>query len=153
VRRSRSRSLARTKSFASRSRTRPLPLRAAASRTRQCFVDSSSTSYNWGLFTQTFFSFPGKNGAPDVGIVNIQPIFTYKVGGGRSLSLGNSALTYDTERSRWTSLLASVNYGQVVSFWGNKWRPNVEAAYDFQNDFGNQKWVIRLGIQLLVPAP
>ena len=50
------------------------------------------------------------------------------LGGGRSLSLGNSALVYDMESSRWTSLLLSVNYGQVVSFLGYKWRPNSRSA-------------------------
>ncbi len=44
-----------------------------------------------GLFTQAFFSFAGKSSAPDVGLINIQPIFSYQLGGGRSLSLGNSA--------------------------------------------------------------
>jgi hypothetical protein len=45
-----------------------------------------------------------------------------------------------------------VNYGQVVSLWGQKWRPNVEVGYDFKNDVGNQKWVVRAGVALLVPA-
>jgi hypothetical protein len=116
------------------------------------FVNSSSKQYNWGLFAQTFFSFAGKDTAGDVVIVNLQPFYSYQLGGGRSLSLGNSALIYDTERSRWSSLLAGVNYGQVVTFWGHKWRPNVEAGYDFKDDFGNQKWVIRAGMVLLVPA-
>jgi hypothetical protein len=116
------------------------------------FVNSSSKQFNWGLFMQTFFSFAGKASAPDVGLINIQPIFSYQLGGGRSLSLGNSALVYDTERSRWASLLLSVNYGQVVTFWGHKWRPNFEVGYDFKDDVGNQQWVIRAGIALLLPV-
>jgi len=93
----------------------------------------------------------GKGSVPDVGILNFQPIFSYQLGGGRSLSLGNSALVYDTEKSRWASLFASVNYGQVVSFAGQKWRPNFEVGYDFKDDPGNPKWVIRAGISLLLP--
>ena len=85
------------------------------------FVNSSSKELNWGLFAQTFFSFAGDGGAPSVGLINLQPILSYQLGGGRSLSLGNSALVYDMESSRWTSLLLSVNYGQVVSFLGYKW--------------------------------
>ena len=115
------------------------------------FVDSSNKQYRWGLFAQTFFSFAGDDDAPDVGIANIQPIFSYQLGGGRSLSLGNSALIYDTEKSRWASLLASINYGQVVGFAGHKWRPNFEVGYDFKDDPGNQKWVIRAGVSLLLP--
>ncbi len=117
------------------------------------FVNSAAKITNWGLFAQTFFSFAGDANAPDVGLVNLQPIFGYQLGEGRSISLGNSALVYDLEKSRWSSLMLSANYGQVVSFWGHKWRPNVEAGYDFNNDFGNQRWVVRAGITLLVPSP
>jgi hypothetical protein len=117
------------------------------------FVNSASKSYNWGLFAQSFFSFAGESSAPDVGIVNIQPIFSHQLGAGRSLSLGNSALIYDTERSQWTSLMLGVNYGQVVKWSGKSWRPNVEVGYDFKDDSGNQEWVFRLAVVLLVPAP
>jgi hypothetical protein len=117
------------------------------------FVNSAEKTFNWGLFAQSFFSFAGKDSAPDVGLINLQPIFSYQLGEGRSISLGNSALVYDLEKSRWSSLMLSANYGQVMSFWGQKWRPNIEAGYDFNNDFGNQRWVLRAGITLLVPSP
>ena len=81
----------------------------------------------------------------------VQPIFSYQLGGGRSVSLGNSALVYDTERSRWTSVMLGANYGQVVTWGGHKWRPNVEVDYDFRNISGNQEWVLRAGIALLLP--
>jgi len=116
------------------------------------FVNSSSKQYNWGLFAQTFFSFAGKDNAPDVGLINLQPIFSYQLGDGRSLSLGNSAFVYDTEKSRWASLNLGVNYGQVVSFAGHKWRPNIEADYDLKNDYGNPKWTFRASIVLLLPT-
>jgi hypothetical protein len=116
------------------------------------FVNSSSKQYNWGLFAQTFFSFAGDDSAPDVGLINLQPIFSYQLGGGRSLSLGNSALVYDTEKSRWASLNLGVNYGQVVTFAGHKWRPNVEVDYDFRDDPGNPKWTIRASMVLLLPT-
>lgn len=116
------------------------------------FVNSSDKQINWGLFAQTFFSFAGASSAPDVGLINLQPIFSYQLGGGRSLSLGNSALVYDTEKARWTSLNLGVNYGQVVTFAGHKWRPNVEADYDFRDVVGNPKWTIRAGIVLLLPT-
>ena len=72
------------------------------------FVNSSDKQINWGLFAQTFFSFAGEGSAPDVGLINLQPIFSYQLGGGRSLSFGNSALVYDTENSRWASLMLGV---------------------------------------------
>ncbi len=115
------------------------------------FVDSSAKTLNWGLFAQSFFSFAGKDDAADVRPVNLQPILGYQLGEGRSISLGNSALVYDFEKSRWSSLMTSINYGQVLGFWGHKWRPNVEAGYDFNNDVGNQRWVFRAGLTLLLP--
>ena len=116
------------------------------------FVNSSNKQVNWGLFAQTFFSFAGNSHAENVGIINLQPIFSYQLGKGRSLSLGNSALIYDTERSRWTSLLLGLNYGLGLTWAGHKWRPNFEADYDFKDDRGNQEWVFRAGVALLVPA-
>lgn len=116
------------------------------------FVNSSIKKVNFGLFLQSFFSYAGNSDAADVGILNLQPILSYQLGRGRSLSLGNSAFVYDTERSRWTSLLVGANYGQVVGWAGHKWRPNFELDYDFQNDRGNQEWVVRAGVALLVPA-
>jgi hypothetical protein len=74
------------------------------------------------------------------------------LGGGRSLSLGNSALVYDTANARWASLQLGVNYGQVVSFYGDKWRPNVELGYDFRNSNGTPTWTLRAGVALLLPT-
>ena len=116
------------------------------------FVNSSAKTYNFGLFAQTFFSFAGDANASDVGIVNLQPIFSYQLGGDRSLSLGNSAFVYDTTKSRWASLALGVNYGQVISLWGEKWRPNVEVDYDFQDRTGTPKLTLRVGVALLLPS-
>lgn len=117
------------------------------------FVNSSNKTYNFGLFAQTFFSVAGDDAKPDVGIVNLQPILSYQLGGGRSLSLGNSALIYDTKQSRWASLALGLNYGQVISLWGEKWRPNVEVDYDFQDRTGTPKVTLRAGVSLLLPSP
>lgn len=116
------------------------------------FVNASDKRFNLGLFAQTFFSFAGNDSAADVGIVNLQPIFSLPLGGGRSLSLGNSALIYDTSKSRWASLQLGANYGHVVGFGGYKWRPNVELDYDFESIVGAQTWTVRAGIALLLPT-
>jgi hypothetical protein len=115
------------------------------------FVNASTKPINWGLFMQSFFSFAGKDAASNVRLLNFQPIFSYQLGGGRSFSLGNSAIVYDLEKSRWASLLASLSYGQVVSFAGQKWRPTFEVGYDFKDDPGNSKWLLRAAISLLLP--
>jgi hypothetical protein len=38
-----------------------------------------------------------------------------------------------------------------MTFWGEKWRPNIEVGYDFRDTVGNPKWVFRAGIALLLP--
>ena len=52
------------------------------------FVNSSVKKVNWGLFAQTFFSYAGDDDAPDVGIINLQPVLSYQLGKGRSFSVG-----------------------------------------------------------------
>jgi hypothetical protein len=47
--------------------------------------------------------------------------------------------------------MLGVNYGQVVTWSGHKWRPNVEVDYDFRDTRGNPQWVVRAGIVLLLP--
>ncbi|MBK6350166.1 MAG: hypothetical protein IPF50_10295 [Proteobacteria bacterium] len=46
------------------------------------FVNSSVKKVNWGLFAQTFFSYAGDDDAPDVGIINLQPVLSYQLGKG-----------------------------------------------------------------------
>ena len=115
------------------------------------FVNSSVKKVNWGLFAQTFFSYAGDSHAPAVGLINVQPVLSYQLGRGRSLSIGNSAFVYDTEHSRWSSLMLGVNYGFVIGWAGHKWRPNFEVDYDFNDDRGNQEWILRAGVALLLP--
>lgn len=115
------------------------------------FVNSSLKNHRFGLFMQSYFSVAGDSKASDVGVINLQPIYSYQLGGGRSVSLGSSQLVYDTERSRWSSLQLGLSYGQVISAWGQKWRPSIEADYDFRDLPGNSRWTLRAAITLLVP--
>lgn len=92
------------------------------------FVDSSAKTLNWGLFAQSFFSFAGSDNAPDVRLINLQPILAYQLGHGRSISLGNSALVYDFAKSRWTSRTTSINYSQVLSLWATNCAPTSRQA-------------------------
>lgn len=115
------------------------------------FVNARTRGTSWGVFVQSYFSVAGRDSAPQLGIVNIQPVFSHQLGGGRSVSLGASQLVWDTEASRWSSLQLGVNYGQVVHAWGHAWRPNVEIDREFRDLTGNPKWTLRLGVTLLLP--
>ena len=115
------------------------------------FVNNSRKTESFGLFVQSYFSVAGKSSAANVGVINLQPILSHQLGGGRSISLGSSQLVYDVEKSRWASLQLGLNYGKVVSAFGQKWRPSVEADYDFRDLRGNPVWTIRIGVALLLP--
>jgi hypothetical protein len=116
------------------------------------FVNTASLPrQSIGLFMQSYFSVAGKDSAADVGVINLQPIYSHQLGRGRSVSLGSSQLVYDTERSRWASLQLGLNYGQVMSAWGHKWRPSIEVDHDFRDLPGNPETTIRLAVSLLLP--
>lgn len=98
------------------------------------FVNSSDKQYNCGLFMQTFFSFAGTGTAPNLGILNIQPIFGYQLGNGRALSLGNSALVVAAAGPERPP-------GDVVL--GPEVAAELETAHDLEGDRGNSTWVTR----------
>jgi hypothetical protein len=116
------------------------------------FVNTSSAAQQWGLFLRSYWSIQGRSSAKDVGIVNLQPLYTLSLGGGRSLSLGDSQLEYDTAESKWKSLQFGIKFGQVFRAWGQKWKPTAEVDYDFCRTRGNAMWTYRIGIIALVPG-
>jgi len=99
---------------------------------------------------QSFFSFAGKDTTADVRLLNFQPIFSYQLAADdqfRSATARSCTTWRSRAGHRW---LASLSYGQVVSFAGHKWRPTIEAGYDFKDDTGNPKWVLRAAVSLLL---
>ena len=116
------------------------------------FVNSSSKQYNWGLFAQTFFSFAGKDDCaerrPD------QPPADLQLSARRRAFAVARQQRADLRHREFALGVAhlGVNYGQVVTFAGHKWRPNIEVDYDFKDDVGNPKWTFARGIVLLLPT-
>ena len=116
------------------------------------FVNTSDATQQWGLFLRSYFAIQGRSSAKNVGIVNLQPIYDLSLGGGRSLSLGDTQLEYDTAESKWKSLQLGIKFGQVFNAWGQKWKPTAEVDYDFCRKKGNAMWTYRIGIIALVPG-
>lgn len=116
--------------------------------------NDSNPKYRWGFLLRTYWSVAGDGSAKSVGIVNFQPNFTLSLGAGRTLSLGQTRLVYDTEASRWKSLQAGVKFGglsRTNTSSGIRWKPTFEADYDFCNQTGNPAWTMRAGITMLLP--
>ena len=116
------------------------------------FQNISDPAQQWGLLLRSYFAIQGRKSAKNVGIVNLQPLYTLSLGGGRSLSLGDSQLEYDTAESKWKSLQFGIKFGQVFTGWGQKWKPTAEVDYDFCKTRGNAMWTYRIGIIALVPG-
>ena len=115
-------------------------------------VDTSDRDDSWGMFVRSYSSFAGTERAKKVGIVNVQPLYTLKLGDGRTLSLGETEAVYNTAESKWKTLQVGLKFGQVVTLGSSKWKPTAEADYNFcDNTAGNPRWTIRIGITALVP--
>jgi len=117
------------------------------------FATSSNASVQYGLYIRTYWSVSGESSAKDVGKVNLQPLYSLKLGHGQSLSLGQTQFVYDTIASRWNSLQVGLNYSRVFNLLGRRWTPNAEIDHDFENRKGNAMWTVRVGITMFQKGP
>lgn len=115
------------------------------------YVTSSAGGITYGALAQTFFSIAGDDKARDVAQIALQPVMAIPLGGTRTLSLGNSGVLYDIERSRWASVAPSLQFSWLTDLWGLKWRPGIEVTHEFRDLPGNPRTTYRLGVQLLLP--
>ena len=117
------------------------------------FATSSAAPVQYGLYVRSYWSVSGKNSAKDVGVVNLQPVCSVKLGHGHALSLGQTQFVYDTVASHWMSLQVGLNYSSVFRFFGRRWTPSAELDHDFENRKGNAMWTARLGLTMFEPGP
>jgi len=115
------------------------------------YATSSAGGITYGALAQTFFSISGNDEARDVSQISLQPVMAVPLGGTKTLSLGNSGLLYDIERSRWASVAPSLQFSWLTDLWGLKWRPSFELTHEFRDLPGNPQTTYRLGAQLLLP--
>ena len=115
------------------------------------YVTSTAGGITFGALAQTFFSIAGNDQAPDVGQIALQPVLAIPLGGTRTLSLGNTGVLYDLERSRWASVAPSVQFSWLTDIGGLKWRPGIEVTHELRDLPGNPRTTYRLGAQLLLP--
>lgn len=115
------------------------------------YVTSSAGGITYGGLAQSFFSVAGDDNARDVAQIALQPVMAVPLGGTKTLSLGNSGVLYDIERSRWASVAPSVQFSWMTDLWGLKWRPSLEFTHEFRDLPSNPRTTYRLGTQLLLP--
>ena len=115
------------------------------------YVTSTAGGITYGALAQTFFSIAGNDEARDISQIALQPVMAVPLGGTKTLSLGNSGVLYDIERSRWASLAPSLQFSWLTDLWGFKWRPSFELTHEFRDLPGNPQTTYRLGAQILLP--
>jgi hypothetical protein len=115
------------------------------------YVTSTSGGITFGALAQSFFSFAGNDQVRDVRQLAIQPVLAIPLGGTKTLSLGNSGVLYDMERSRWASAAPSVQFSWMTDLWGMKWRPSFEVTHEMRDLPGNPRTTFRFGTQILLP--
>ena len=113
------------------------------------YVTSTSGGITFGALAQSFFSFAGDG--RDVRQVAIQPVLAIPLGGTKTLSLGNSGVLYDLERSGWLSAAPSVQLSWMTDLWGMKLRPSFEVTHELRDLTGNPRTTYRVGTQILMP--
>jgi hypothetical protein len=107
-------------------------------------VATVSSKLNLGLFNQNLFG-------DGVALSQIQPIATYQLGDGWSLSLGDLQWRYDWKRKEFVSMPIGVQVGKVLPVAGQPMRLSVNPQYDLKDLPGASRFKMLLTIQLLLP--
>ena len=116
------------------------------------FVDSSAKHVQLGPVRADASSrSPATTARPTCGLLNLQPILSYQLGEGRSISLGNSALVYDSDKSRWSSLMTRHQLRPGARRSGATSGARMSrSATTSTTTVGNQQWVVRAGLTSVV---
>lgn len=93
------------------------------------FVWQVNKKFSCGLFSQNIF-------AGDTAVTNIQPVISYQLGDGWSLSAGDLQFSYDWENVRWLNVPVGMQLGKVVKLGGLPSRFAINPQYNLQNDRG-----------------
>lgn len=77
-----------------------------------------SSKFMWGVFNQNIFSYAGPSDREDVGVSIIQPIVNISLPNKWSIGVSEMNITYDWEKSDWTSLPLGLKLNKMVRFGG-----------------------------------
>jgi hypothetical protein len=98
-----------------------------------------------GIFNQNVFG-------SDTALSQLQPVISYQLGNGWSLSAGDLQFAYDWKDDRWLSIPVGFQVGKVTRIAGQAVRFAVNPQYNLADDDGFPKWKVTLAFALLVPG-
>ncbi len=100
---------------------------------------------NVGLFSQNVFW-------SDTGVTQLQPVISYQLGNGWSLSAGDLQFGYDWKRSRWVNVPIGLQIGKVTTIGGQPCRFSLNPQYNLKNDRGLSEWQVTFTYTALFPT-
>ena len=111
-------------------------------------------SFMWGLFNQNVLTVAGEDKRSDVNISSLQPIFTYKLGGGWSAGTSEMQITYDWEQHRWSSLPLGFGINKLERF--SQSTPPIQFSMQYEHNFADKgvtpSDTLRFTAKLLLPT-
>lgn len=105
----------------------------------------------WGVFNQNLFSFAGDSDRDDVGASIIQPIFNVSLANKWSIGVSEMNITYDWEKSDWTSLPLGIKLNKMVRLGKLPTMFSGSYEYNFQDDYVSPEWTINFTVKFLFP--
>jgi len=103
----------------------------------------------WGIFNQNVFSFAGESDREDVRISILQPISNISLPNKWSVGLSEMNITYDWEKSAWTSLPLGIKVSKMIKFGSRPMTFSATSEYNFQDDYVAPKWTVNFAIKYL----
>lgn len=105
----------------------------------------------WGVFNQNLFSFAGDDDREDVNVSIIQPLLNIKLPQKWSIGVSEMNITYDWEKSAWTSLPLGMKVNKMVRFGKQATMFSGSYEYNFQDDYVAPEWTVNLTVKFLFP--
>lgn len=105
----------------------------------------------WGLFNQNIFSFAGDDDREDVNISILQPLLNIKLPNKWSIGVSEMNITYDWEKSAWSSLPLGMKVNKLVKFGKLPVMFSGSYEYNFQDDYVAPEWTMNFTMKFLFP--
>lgn len=110
-----------------------------------------NSKFMWGVFNQNLFSYAGPSAREDVGVSIIQPIINFSLPDKWSIGVSEMNITYDWEKSGWTSLPLGLKINKMVRFGKMPTMFSGSYEYNFQDDHVAPEWIVNATVKFLFP--
>ena len=103
----------------------------------------------WSVFNQNLFSFAGDDDRQDVKVSILQLIIKFSLPNKWSIGVSEMNITYDWEKSAWTSLPLGMKINKLVNFGKLPVMFSGAYEYNFQDDYVAPEWTVNFTLKFL----